>query len=169
MKYLYFILLMALAITLPIYGETFLVIAEEIRNGEACPQPLPSKEGLMTALFDQGHIIFDTGAYTVRVDWDYLGFSEPLTIAREGGARFLMATLIESQLQKQSGESARIGSSAHYFLLDVNSSTLIGTGKLFMDNNGQEEELNYDAMLFSLGEKLADELLRLWKGNSYPL
>ncbi len=168
-KYLYLTLLMVLAIISPIHGDTFLIITEETQNGEAFPQPFPSKEGLMTVLFDQGHIIFDTGAYAAKVDWDHLSFSEPLDIARQGGAHFLIAARIESQLQKKSDKAVRIVSRALYFLLDVDNSALLGRGVLSMDNYGQEEELNYNTILFSLGKKLADELLRIWEESSYPL
>ena len=149
------LIILALA-SFPVFPDTFLVIAEETRDGEEYHQPLPSKEALMSFLFDHDHIVFDTGAIELTVDWDVLGFKEPLAVAGRGGARFLIAYRVESQLNpavpgRNPKGAPLIESLAHYALFEVKTSSLIGSGRLVMDNHGQEEELPYEKLLNKIG------------------
>ena len=157
--------ILALLIPFQGQGDTFLLVTEELSNGDEQSAPFPAREGLMSFIFDQGHIIFDIGALEVVVNWDELGFQEPLRLAREGLARFVIAARIRSQLSSEE-QPPLIDSEASFFLLDADSSKLIGSGSISLNNHGREEELSYSDLLYALGEKIGSELLKLWDGQA---
>jgi hypothetical protein len=155
------ILLMSLAVLFPCAGESYLLVSEEIVDGIRQPRPLPSREGIMAAVFESGRIIFDTGALEVAVDWDARQFADPLVLAIEGRADFVMAAVVRSRLIAEEGERRSFESRARFYLLETSTRELVGSGELELSNLGREEELPYAALQQRLGEKIGLELLRL--------
>ena len=82
--------------SLPCFAQTFMIVATEIRDGEQLSRPFPSQEGMIEGMFDSGFVSFDTGLYAPEVDWREMDFREPLEIARQGLARYLLAAEVRS-------------------------------------------------------------------------
>ena len=165
-------LLPLLALLLPsslptaVEAETYMLLVEEHRDGQARAAPLPSLEGLMAGMFELGHVTFDTGPYHPEADWARQRFTEPLSIAREGGAHYLGTVWVESR--SLPAEDAAQGTAPSAFqataacsLWRAGTGLLLGRGELVLDNRGRERELPLESLLFRVGELAAQELTRL--------
>jgi hypothetical protein len=157
------LLLMSLAVLCPCAGESFLLVGEETVDGIRQPRPLASAEGIMSAVFEDGQIIFDTGALEVAVDWEARGFSEPLALAVQGRADFVMAAVIDSHLIA-AAEPPGFLSRARFYLLDA-AGEFAASGELELSNLGREEELPYAALQYQLGTEIGRRLLILWRSR----
>ncbi|MBN1836426.1 MAG: hypothetical protein JW820_11290 [Spirochaetales bacterium] len=162
--------LMGAGLAAPVHGETLLVLVEEYRNGEALEVPLASQEGLMSAMFDLGHVTFETGQYRPSMDWDTLEFAEPLRLAREGRGAYLAAVRVFAELQPAErealfgagavpAEGIRVSVQAQYLLFDAETSRLTARGELTGSSSQEERELTYDQFLFAIGERLARSIV----------
>jgi hypothetical protein len=152
------------------FGQTFMIVATEIRDGEELQRPFASQEGMIEQMFDSGFVSFDTGLYEPAVDWRAGEFEEPLAIARQGLAQYLLAAEVVSETEprfpadKQSGtqESGRepvlkIITKVQFYLLDVRSQTLIGRGELVADNESPEkQQLTYFEFLYTVGRAITE-------------
>jgi hypothetical protein len=167
------VVLLWLFLAAPMFGETFLVVVQEYRGGDRQELPLASMEGLMSAMFDLGHITFETGLYRPRMSWDDLQFAEPLRLAREGGAGYLAVVRVfgEPRLPASAPEGSEteapelsqreFSARAEYLLLNARTSTLLGRGELTVSSTDAKRELSYDEVLFLTGEKVAAALAGL--------
>jgi hypothetical protein len=114
-------------------------------------------------------VSFDTGLYAPAVDWGSLDFSEPLSIARQGLAQFLLAAEVRStteardlsKMKNHTGESSaqdllKIQTTVRYYLYDVRSKKPIGRGTQRFDNESPETlELTYGEFLHGVGQDIA--------------
>ena len=151
------------------FAQTFMIVATEIRDGEQLSRPFSSQEGMIEGMFDSGFVSFDTGLYAPAVDWGSLDFGEPLTIARQGLAQFLLAAEVRSTtvardlstMKSYTGESPaqallKIQTAVHYYLYDVRSKRPIGQGTRRFDNESPENlELTYGEFLHWVGRNVA--------------
>jgi len=170
------LVLLCTGIHAPAHGDTFLVIVEEFRDGEAVEVPPASQEGLMSGMFDLGHITFETGEYRPEMDWDSLEFSEPLLLTREGLGRYLAVARVFAEAHPRepgglTGSEAaptagtQIAVRASYLLFDARTSRLLGRGELTASSTEGERELTYGELLFATGEKLARAIVSLRPGG----
>ncbi len=150
-------------------SETFMLLVEEVHDGNRAVQPLASTEGLMARMFELGHVTFDSGPYVLHPDWGKLEFAEPLNLAREGRAHYLAAIRIQAQtvgsVPAPDGPPGRtlaqLQAMARYYLWNAQDDTLLGEGEYSMDNRGREQELPYETLLFQVGDMVARELVKL--------
>ena len=163
------VLLLFLFLSIACFAQTFMIVATEIRDGEELGRPFPSQEGMIEGMFDSGFVSFDTGLYAPAVDWESLDFSEPLTIARQGLAQFLLAAEVRSTteardlstMKNYTGESPaqdllKIQTSVRCYLYDVESKKPIGRGTRGFDNESPETmELTYGEFLHGVGRDIA--------------
>ena len=162
------------------FGQTFMIVATEIRDGEELSRPFASQEGMIEGMFDSGYVSFDTGLYSPAVDWKRMDFREPLAIARQGLAQYLLAAEVRSSTEarepttakRNSGESnvqglAKIETSVLFYLFDVRNSSLLGRGEMFLDNESPETlELTYAQFLHSVGRDIAQRGIELMRNNA---
>ena len=155
--------------SLACHGQTFMIVATEVRDGAQLSRPFASQEGMIEGMFDLGFVSFDTGLYAPAVDWVVLDFREPLDIAREGLARYLLAAEVRSITEprdpaaprRDAGESPvqrslKIETSVRYYLFDVGNTTPLGKGEIFFNNESPEKlELTYTEFLYSVGRDIA--------------
>ena len=187
------IVLLVLTLSAPAgFGDTFMIVAREIRDGEELPRPFASQEGMIEGMFDLGYVSFDTGLYAPAVDWETLDLQEPLEIARRGLAQYLLAAEVhaitepgnqgatESGASPGSGESRASGESrelqepalrirvtVRYHVFDVRSSLCLGEGEFVMDNDGADEAaLTYLEFLHSAGRTAAARSIELVEASS---
>ncbi len=160
-------------------AETYMLLVDGSLDGEPDPGQAAALQGLMSAMFDAGHVTFDTGPYQPLVDWQKLQFQEPLEIALEGGAHYLATIrLVVRTLPVPAAQPApanrpadsppaeadrppSFALQASFQLWDPRGGALLGQGKLEMDNRVGAKELSYEALLFRAGELAAGELLRI--------
>jgi hypothetical protein len=156
------ICLLAFGLVRSLYGETFLVLVQELRNGEAGPRPFASQEGLLSAMFDLGQITFETGPYQPAVDWEGHSFAEALALARQGGARYLATLQVDTQVVPQAeGNGVEIRGRAIFLLFDAAGSRLLGQGEMEISSTADGGEPTYEDFLFRTGENVAREVLKL--------
>jgi len=156
---LLFGLLMATA-ALP--AETYMLLVDSSLDGEEDAGPPAMLEGLMSAMFESGHVTFDCGPYRPQADWRNLQFTEPLEIALEGGAHYLATIrLAVRSLPMEAERPPSFALQARFQLWDPRGGSMLGEGGLELDNRDREEELPYEALLFRAGELAAGELLRI--------
>ena len=162
------------------FGQTFMIVATEIREGEELSRPFASQEGMIEGMFDSGYVSFDTGLYAPAMDWKAMDFREPLAIARQGLAQYLLAAEVRSSteprepttVQRDSGESnvqglLKIETSVLYYLFDVRNSKPLGRGEMFFDNESPETlELTYAQFLHSVGRDIAQRGIELMRNNA---
>jgi len=162
------------------FAQTLMVVATEIRDGEELSRPFASQEGLIEGLFDSGFVSFDTGLYAPAVNWGTMDFREPLDIARQGLAQYLLAAEVRSITeardpaaeQSDTGESPvrgllKIETSVRYYLFDVRNTARLGEGELFVDNGSPETlELTYTEFLYSVGRDIAGRSIDLMRKST---
>lgn len=159
------------------FGQTFLIVTKESRDGEELSRPFASQEGMIEAMFDLGYVSFDTGLYAPSVDWEAKEFEEPLGIARQGLAQYILAAEVQSVTEKRilgsgsGNDSAKdleaelmIDTSVHYYLLRVETAGILGEGEMVLDNRNREKEhYTYWQFLFSVGQDVAVQGIELMK------
>ncbi len=116
----------------------------------------------MDAFFEAGHISFDMTFDGNSGEWDLHHFAEPILVARRGGARYLAAVQITTELSF-SEEKLHIVGQARFALWDVEKNEMIGQGTLGIDERG--EEIDYEQTQYRFGLELGQELIRIWLDN----
>ncbi len=143
-------------------AETYMLLVESSLDGGEDTGPPAMTEGLMSAMFEAGQVTFDCGPYRPQADWQNLQFREPLEIALEGGAHYLATIrLAVRSLPPEQGRPAAFALQARFQLWDPRGGARLGEGELKLDNQGREEELPYQALLFRAGELAAGQLRRI--------
>jgi len=169
MKLKAFVLPLLILSSFSCFAQTFMIVATEIRDGEELSRPFASQEGMIEGMFDLGFVSFDTGLYAPEVDWGAMDFREPLAIARQGLAQYLLAAEVRSitepreqnEVRSNAGESPvqgalKIETSVRYYLFAVQSKALLGRGESSFDNDSPETlELTYTELLYSVGRDIA--------------
>jgi hypothetical protein len=126
----------------------FLAVSETV-NTLPGPLPPPTTEGIFDALFEEGHIVFNT-----KDGSEIPPKNELLAIAKEGGAGFVLRVVVEySRVPGKDGMDT-IDASAAFSLLAASSGTLLASGVITDSNRGSEKELNLAALGFRLGGKV---------------
>jgi hypothetical protein len=124
---------------------------------------------MIEGMFDLGFVSFDTGPYAPAVDWEAMDFQEPLAIARQGLAQYLLAAEVQSvteprdpkSLPPDTGESPvqgllKIETSGRYYLFDVRNAVPLGRGEFSINNDSPDTlELTYTEFLHSVGREIA--------------
>ncbi len=159
------------------FGQTFLIVVKEIRDGEELSRPFASQEGIIAAMFDLGFVSFDTGLYAPSVDWEAKEFQEPLNIARQGLAQYIFAAELRSITEKRNlspgadnvsetdlEPELKIDTFVHYYLLGVEAAGILGEGEMVFDNRSPEkQQFTYWQFLFSVGQEVAAQGIELLK------
>lgn len=171
------VLLFFLLCSILCFGQTFLIVVKEIRDGEELSRPFAGQEGMIAAMFDLGFVSFDTGLYAPSVDWEAKEFQEPLDIARQGLAQYILAAEVRSitkrrNLGPESGNVSatdlepelKIDTSVHYYLLGVEAAGILAEGEMVLDNRSPEkQQFTYWQFLFSVGQDVAAQGIELLK------
>ncbi len=139
-----------------VFSETLCLYVEERTNGEQGPFPPPVKEGIYNGLFEENYIVFDTGDKALyNVNWDSKNFGTILDVAKEGGAKFVVAVKVDSVLVKDKENGDHVSIKSNYYIVDVRKGTLLEKGTLVGDNKGNEKKINQRKLGFNIGMKIA--------------
>ncbi len=155
------------AVLLPLSSETIFIYLEESCNGENGIYLSEIKEGIFDALFESGHIVFDNSKDDGSHSYIKLkNFSVPLNVAVKGGAKYLLAVAVESTVQKINEAEERISSTAHVYLLQARTSSIVYSGRVMLSNGEAEELMSKEQLGFELGLLIAQMLDAMWSGES---
>jgi hypothetical protein len=161
------LLFLLILVSISCRGETFFVLVSEIRDGKELGRPSASQEGVIEAMFDLGFVSFDSGPYRPAVNWTTMDFREPLAIARQGLAQFILAAEVRSvterrvpaapqQAERGSDPQLAIGTSVRYRLFEVSSAAVLAEEEMEMDNSAEQTRyLSYYEFLHSVGREIA--------------
>lgn len=177
MKLKALVLLILILASYACFGQTFMIVAIEILDGEELRRPFASQEGMIEGMFDSGFVSFDTGLYAPAVDWADLDFREPLHIARQGLAQYLLAAEVRSISERrdlpahQNGDSEsrpepalKIETFVRYYLFDATTAAVLGEGEFVMDNESPEmQHLTYTQFLHATGREITARGIDLMK------
>ncbi len=167
---LVFVLVFFIGNVVGLFSETLCLYVEERTNGQQGPFPPPVKEGIYNGLFEEDYIVFDTGDKAVyNVDWDKGNFSTVLEVAKEGGAKFVVAVRVDSELVKDKKTGDHVSIESKYYVVDVKGGNLLGKGSFSGSNEGMEKEIGQSKLGFSIGMKIAAAVDRSIKkhGNAF--
>jgi hypothetical protein len=153
MRITVFICILLLLVGHALFSETIFLYVEENGHGEKLNFSV--REGLFNGLFERDHIVFDDVRAGARIEWEKKDFKGLIDSAAEGGARYLIAVRVTSQVYPLGDTPASIKSFARYYCVEVRKETLVGEGELMQDNLGREEQIGGEALSLLLGEELS--------------
>ncbi|MBN1797240.1 MAG: hypothetical protein JW822_01595 [Spirochaetales bacterium] len=152
----------------PLFSETIFIYLEESCNGENGIYLTEIKEGIFDALFESGHVVFDNSKDDASHSYIKLkNFSVPLNVAVKGGARYLLAVAVESTVEKIDEAQERISSTAHVYLLQARTSTIIYSGTVTLSNSEVEGVMSKEHLGFELGYLIAHMIDGMWGAEFY--
>ncbi len=136
----------------PAFSSTLLLAVYETVDSQPGELPPPVTEGLFDALFEAGHIVFNT-----RDGSHIPPKAELLSIAASGGAGYVLEVSVEYTRTPQAKGSATIDAAARFRLFAADSGDLLASGILSDSNRGDEEDVNLFSLGFRLGERIASK------------
>jgi hypothetical protein len=134
---------------LPAHPVTlFLAVAETV-DSRPGPLPPPVTEGIFDAMFEAGHIVFNTpdGSEIPQKP-------ELISIAVSGGAGYVLEVRVTYTRTPLSEGVYSVDASASYNLFSARSGKLLAAGILTDTNRGSEKEVNLEGLGFRLGGKV---------------
>ena len=152
------LMLLMLAILPEVGADSFFVCVQE-NGGDYSP----AKEGLFNGLFEHDHIVFDDAQGRYIVPSAEADFKELIGLAARGGAEFLVAARVTSDLTNLSEEIVSIKSKAYYYFIDVKLGKLVAENELSRAVQGEKAEVDSDKLIYLLGEDLSREIDSIWK------
>ncbi len=128
-------------------GETILVATNEAVNGAPLPSPPPVMEGILSALFDAGHIVF--GA---PVDPPV---PEPrlLEEAAASGVQFILR--VEAAFDQSADRVPIVTCRGSFTLTEAGTGRTAGAGDVDGTNRGKEKQVDLRALGFEIGAAVA--------------
>jgi hypothetical protein len=134
------------------YSSTLLLAVYETIDSQPGQLPPPVTEGLFDALFEAGHIVFNT-----RDGSEIPPKAELLSIAVSGGAGYVLEVRVEYTRTLQAEGLVTIDAAARFKLFAALTGDLLASGILSDSNRGDEKSVNLFSLGFRLGEKVASE------------
>jgi hypothetical protein len=153
--------LIVLAGRVPAHGDTYLLAVEENLNGRKSPMPWPVKEGVYGAMFDAGHIVFDTKDGTALPPLPDL-----VAMARDGGARYILKVVVTSLDENPKVLKRKVESRAVFDLIDSRTGAVLGHDTATGNNAGREEDVDGRVLGLELGLKIVKEVNGFAKGSA---
>jgi hypothetical protein len=141
------------------FPATLLLAVCETVDSEPGQLPPPATEGLFDALFEAGHIVFNT-----RDGAEIPPKAELLALAVSGGAGFVLEVSVEYTRTQRAEGFVTVDAAARFNLFAALSGDLLASGVLSDSNRGSEKDVNLFALGFRLGERVASEAF----GGSAP-
>ncbi len=131
----------------PLSGETVFVVSKETVNGAPLPPPCPVREGILSGLFDAGHIVFDAPE-----DPPEQG-PRLLERAAAAGARFILRAEIAFD---SSGDRVPIVTGRGSFTLtETGTGRTAAAGDVERTNQGREKQVDLHALGLEIGAAVA--------------
>jgi hypothetical protein len=131
------------------HAASILVSVAETEAGQPVPPPAPAAEGLMSALFDAGHIVLEARVPASAAAAALLSEAS----ATESG--FLIRVTVGYTRVRSEKGADRLGAKVSYTILDVESGKTLGTGTLSAGNEGREREVDLSALGSEIGAGIA--------------
>lgn len=152
------LLLVSLISAAPIAAQTLLLVVRESTDGKPLPPPLPTKEGLGSALFDAGYIVLEFPDTPAALDP-----AELRRTARSGGADLIVSVTVEYAETAISLNLVRRSGRADYSLADATNGAVRAKGKLEASNKDRERGVDRRALGQEIGRTLAEKVTEALK------
>jgi hypothetical protein len=136
---------------IPAHPATLFLAVSESVDFLPGPLPPPATEGIFDALFEAGHIVFNT-----RDGSEIPPKTELVAIAVAGGAGFILEVRVEYTRTPRSEGVDTVDAVARYSLLAASSGNLLASGVVKDSNRGREKEIDLAALGFRLGGKVVE-------------
>jgi hypothetical protein len=131
-------------------AATIFLVTEESLDGLPCPLPLPLREGLSAALFEQGHIVFDD------VDGAPGASAAALaSLAQSLGAGWVLDAGVEYREQAIGSRIVRVDGHATWRLLRAPTGKDAATGAAEATNRDREGRVGRVELAAELGAAIA--------------
>ncbi len=155
------ILICALMVSLPVWGETVLVFTKNSLNPEipgVVELQAALEDGVMETLFDAGHIVFNAGVVVSNEKLDIPSERLSMRLAKSGGAYFLLE--IDFSLNAPvSEEEALTPREASYRLYSVLDGGLLTQGDLVPEDVNDRPDTPVNDICIVMGESIASGTL----------
>ncbi len=142
--------LLAILSPCPASAETVLLATRETVGASPCAPPLPLEEGLFSALFAAGHIVF--GLDGAAGTWPTVDL---LALARQGGAGWVLQADVDFREDRIGEGPVRLSGRARWTLLRAGDGVGAGTGTFEAGNDGRERTVDMARLAAELGEAIA--------------
>jgi hypothetical protein len=140
----------------PAFPATYLIAVSETIDslpGQVLP---PVTEGIFDALFEGGHIVFNT-----KDGSEIPSRPELLAIADSGGAEYMLEVRVAYTRTARAEGPATVEATARYSLYSVPAGEVLASAVISDTNMGSEKETDLYALGFRLGGRVADEAMGL--------
>jgi hypothetical protein len=148
-------LLAALAVSIaPLGADTVMVYTEETGGkGDVKMSRGFLEDGVMSAFFEAGHIVFNAFPEMAEGKEEPEDFAERFSVrvAKSGGANLLL----EIGMKFNDDEEEPIPRSASYRFYELESGNLLAEGRVALSEVGDREKLDNEEMVKRLGEAVA--------------
>jgi len=132
------------------FAATIFLVTEESVDGQPCPLPLPLREGLSAALFEQGHIVFDD------VDGAPPASAAALAaLAQSLGAGWVLDARVEYREQAIGSRVVRVEGRAAWLLLQAPGGERAGAGTDEATNRDREGSVGREELAAELGAAIS--------------
>lgn len=131
-------------------AATIFLATEESVDGLPCPPPLPLREGLSAALFEQGHIVFDDVAGAPPESTGALS-----SLAQAFGAGWALDVTAAYHEVTVSPRLVRVEARATWRLLRAPEGAQAGTGTAEATNRDREGRAGREDLAVELGAAIA--------------
>jgi hypothetical protein len=141
-------------------AETVLVAVRETVDGTPGAPPLATVDGVSSALFAAGHIVFDAGSLGASAT------GELVRAAREGGAGWLLQITVAYTQTKLDRGAVRVAGSASFSLVNAQTGTTSLSDRLAASNAGREKSVDRAALGIELGRLISQRVTRVLRTPS---
>jgi hypothetical protein len=131
-------------------AETIFLATEESVDGLPCPPPLPLREGLSAALFEQGHIVFDDVDGTPAESAGALA-----SLAQAFGAGWALDAVAAYHEVTVSPRLVRVEARVAWRLLQAPAGAQAGAGTVDATNRDREGRVGREELAVEIGAAIA--------------
>jgi hypothetical protein len=139
---------------LPLAAETFLLLVTETQDGGRARPPFVAREGILSALFEDGQIAFDLPA-----DWAPPEIDDLPRIGAEAGAGAIAVIVVDWHEERLDGGATRVSCRGSIVLIDPTTGVRSEPITLVLDNQGRERTVDRPR----LGVEIGLFLVRAWQ------
>ena len=151
----FFLVLGAALAAGPLGAETVMIAVRETVDGTPSPPPLPAVEGVSSALFEAGHIVFDSGASGGSAK-----SAELRNVAQEGGAGWILQVTVAYTETKVDQGVMRVTGSASFDLVNASTGATAASDRISASNEGREKIIDRTALGRELGKLISQRVVK---------
>ena len=134
----------------PAAADTIFLATNESVDGSPCPGPLPLREGLSAALFEEGHIVFDDVEVLSTPPAEGLA-----ALALSGGAAWVLEAMVGFDEERINTGLVRVAAETRWRLTRAADGSAAADGTLASSNQGREKQVDRAGLGLEIGATIA--------------